>query len=113
MSEIVDLKAENASLKAEVERLEHQVKYWRIEAEVDNARWLRCLQDLEELRALSFVTAVPSEQYEKTKAEVNRLTHRCSALREAGDDLWYCIRHRDFDPDATATWQKVRDDLPK
>jgi len=106
-------RAELLMVKAEVERLEHQVKYWRIEAEVDNARWLRCLQDLEELRALSFVTAVPSEQYEKTKAEVNRLAHRCSALREAGDDLWYCIRHRDFDPEATATWQEVRDDLPK
>ena len=39
-----------ARLKAEVERLEHQVRYWRIEAEVDNARWLRCLEDLEKLR---------------------------------------------------------------
>ena len=39
-----------ALLKAEVERLDHQVRYWRIEAEVDNARWLRCLEDLEKLR---------------------------------------------------------------
>ena len=37
-------------LKAEVERLDYQVRYWRIEAEVDNARWLRCLEDLEKLR---------------------------------------------------------------
>jgi len=44
------LKAENARLKAEVERL----------------------------RASSFVTAVPSEDYEKLKAEVER-------LRKAGD----------------------------
>ena len=49
----------------------------------------------------------------RLKAEVERLTHRCSALREAGDDLWYCIRHRDFYPDATETWQEVRDDLPR
>ena len=42
--------SEYAQLKAEVERLEHQVRYWRIEAEVDNARWLRCLEDLEKLR---------------------------------------------------------------
>jgi molecular chaperone GrpE (heat shock protein) len=41
---------EIARLKAEVERLDHQVRYWRIEAEVDNARWLRCLEDLEKLR---------------------------------------------------------------
>jgi hypothetical protein len=47
----------------------------------------------------------------RLKAEVERLRHRCQALREAGDDLWYCIRHRDFDPDATETWQEVRADL--
>ena len=62
---IEELQAENARLKAEVERLEHQVNYWRIEAEVDNARWLRCLKDYEELRASSFVTAVPVEHYER------------------------------------------------
>lgn len=39
-------------LKAEVERLEHQVRYWRIEAECDHGRWLRCLEDLEKLRNL-------------------------------------------------------------
>ena len=38
-------------LKAEVERLEHQVRYWRIEAECDHGRWLRCLEDLEKLRS--------------------------------------------------------------
>ena len=36
--------------QAEVERLEHLVNYWRIEAETDNARWLRCLEDMEKLR---------------------------------------------------------------
>ena len=42
----------HARLKAEVERLEHQVKYWRIEAECDHGRWLHCLEDLEKLRSL-------------------------------------------------------------
>ena len=65
--------AEIATLKAEVERLEHQVRYWRIEAETDNARWLRCLEENERLRASSFVTAVPVEEYEKLKAEVENL----------------------------------------
>lgn len=43
---------ENARLKAEVERLEGCVNYWKIEAECDHGRWLRCLEDLERLRNL-------------------------------------------------------------
>jgi hypothetical protein len=50
-----------------------------------------------------------SDDLARLKAEVDRLRHRCLELREAGDDLWYCIRHRDFDPDAISTWQEVRD----
>ena len=37
-------------LKAEVERLKQQVQYWKVEAECDHGRWLRCLEDLEKLR---------------------------------------------------------------
>ena len=49
-SDLSHARVEISFLKAEVERLDHQVRYWRIEAEVDNARWLRCLDDLEKLR---------------------------------------------------------------
>ena len=49
-SDLSHARVEISFLKAEVERLDHQVRYWRIEAEVDNARWLRCLEDLEKLR---------------------------------------------------------------
>ena len=49
-SDLSHARVEISFLKAEVERLNHQVRYWRIEAEVDNARWLRCLEDLEKLR---------------------------------------------------------------
>jgi predicted nuclease with TOPRIM domain len=42
--------AEIASLRAEVERLNSAVNYWRIESEVDNARWLRTLEEIETLR---------------------------------------------------------------
>jgi hypothetical protein len=56
---------ENKRLEAEVNLLKGQVNYWRIEAECDHGRWLRCLEDLEKLRASSFVTAVPSHQYER------------------------------------------------
>jgi cell division septum initiation protein DivIVA len=50
MSDIIKLLEENARLKAEVERLKQQVQYWKIEAECDHGRWLRCLEDLENLR---------------------------------------------------------------
>ncbi len=52
-------------LNAQVELLKGQVNYWKIEAECDHGRWLRCLEDLEKLRASSFVTAVPVEHYER------------------------------------------------
>ena len=42
---------DNKRLEAENDRLEHQVRYWRIEAECDHGRWLRCLEDLEKLRS--------------------------------------------------------------
>jgi cell division protein FtsB len=75
-----ELKAENASLRAEVDGL---VDYLRIASEVgikiadDN---LRLKAEVERLRASSFVTAVPVEEYEKLKAENER-------LRKAGDEL--------------------------
>ena len=46
------LAKENARLKAEVNMLEGRVRYWKIEAESDHGRWLRCLEDLEHLRNL-------------------------------------------------------------
>lgn len=32
-----------------IKRLEHEVNYWRIEAEVDNARWIGALKDIDAL----------------------------------------------------------------
>ena len=37
-------------LEEENERLLQEVNYWRIEAQTDHSRWLRCLEDLEKLR---------------------------------------------------------------
>ena len=37
-------------LKAEVAVLKGQVLYWKIEAQCDHGRWLRVLEDLENLR---------------------------------------------------------------
>lgn len=64
----------SAMLCGQVERLEHQVNYWRIEAETDNARWLRCLEDNERLRKAGDITLeylgrtdVPYEEYSEAK----------------------------------------------
>jgi hypothetical protein len=59
MKRIGELKAENA-------RLEHVVNYWKVEAETDNARWLRVL-----------------EENERLKAEVERLTKAGDAFYES------------------------------
>ena len=62
MKRVGELNAEVNLLKAEVERLEHKVNYWRIEAECDNARWLRCLEDLEKLRKNADIRSPQSPQ---------------------------------------------------
>ena len=54
LKHLVDLSAENARLKAEVERLTN------CKSEAD-----RLKAEVERLRASSFVTAVPVEQYER------------------------------------------------
>ena len=59
------------------------------------------------LRASSFVTAVPVEQYERVK-------HRAEGLREAGDELWFCLRHTKSlshaeIQEAVEDWQYMRD----
>lgn len=51
MKRVGELNKEVARLKAEVEMLKGQVNYWKIEAECDHGRWLRCLEDLEKLRS--------------------------------------------------------------
>ena len=47
---IADQSEEIANLRQEISRLNDTVNYWRIEAEVDNARWLRVLEENEALR---------------------------------------------------------------
>jgi len=57
--------AENARLNAEVDQLVHKVNYWRIEAETDNARWLRCLEDKERLTKAGDAMAKRTEFFQK------------------------------------------------
>ena len=48
------------------------------------------------------------------KAEVQRLKHRAEGLREAGDELWFCLRHTKSlshaeIQEAVEDWQYMRD----
>ena len=48
------------------------------------------------------------------QAEVQRLRHRSEALREAGDELWFCLRHgkrltHAEVQEAVEDWQSARD----
>jgi predicted RNase H-like nuclease (RuvC/YqgF family) len=49
-NQVRDLSNENSTLKAEIERLQHGIKYWQIEAETDHSRWMRALEEIETLR---------------------------------------------------------------
>lgn len=62
--------AEMVKAQAEVARLEHLVNYWKVEAETDNARWLRVL-----------------EENDRLKAEVERLTKAVKFNFPGGDQL--------------------------
>jgi hypothetical protein len=62
------------------EQLRHIINYWRIEASHNYGRWINAVDELNELRKSSFVTAVPSEDYEKLKAENERLNERLNYL---------------------------------
>jgi uncharacterized coiled-coil DUF342 family protein len=48
--ELKGLAEDMETLRNKNQALENEVKYWRIEAQTDHARWLRCLEDLEKMR---------------------------------------------------------------
>ena len=66
---------DNKRLKIEADLLEGRVRYWRIEAECDHGRWLRCLEDLENLRKNADIS--PSQ----SPHEITRLKAEVLALR--------------------------------
>jgi hypothetical protein len=72
--------AEMVKAMAEVKQLKEHIRYLEIELTTETARWERAMEEVERLRASSFVTAVPVEEYEKLKAENER-------LRKAGDAM--------------------------
>jgi cell division protein FtsB len=72
-------------LKAEVELLKGQVNYWKIEAECDHGRWLRCLEDMEKLRK---EVAYFQMRHAELVADKRRLSDRIEELaEEQGEEL--------------------------
>lgn len=117
--EMVKALSEVKTLQAEIKTLKDQIEQMESHFEDDT----KSLADLEaenaRLRASSFVTAVPAEEYEKLQkeivyfnAKVTRLLSQNRLLREAGDDLWYCIRHNDKlgMQEAIEEWKDARHD---
>jgi citrate synthase len=45
------------------------------------------------LRVADMAVAACEAEITTLKAEVQRLKHRAEGLREAGDELWFCLRH--------------------
>lgn len=58
--------------------------------------------------------AACDKEIAQLKAEVQRLKHRAEGLREAGDELWFCLRHGKRlsvaeIQEAVEDWQVARD----
>lgn len=87
--------------------LEQRVRYWSIESDCNHGRWLRCLEDMERLRASSFVTAVPSEEYEKVQAELTDLKAEADRLKALVGDFDEYLRHKG-EKQAFADWEAWR-----
>jgi NTP pyrophosphatase (non-canonical NTP hydrolase) len=43
--------------------------------------------------------------------KLKKAERRAESLREAGDEIWYCYRHREPLTDAIADWVEARDGL--
>lgn len=109
-AEMVKAWSENADLKAEVERLtwasQGSVKYVDhtmalTRQSMEHHKEIASLKsEVERLTSEQQIKAIPVEakimdRLAELKAQVSGLQSKCNLLREAGDDLWYCIRHND------------------
>jgi FtsZ-binding cell division protein ZapB len=66
-------------LKSENELLKGQVNYWKIEAECNHGRWLRCLEDMEKLRK---EVAYFQMRHKELVIDKRRLSDRIEELAE-------------------------------
>ena len=56
------------------------------------------------------VLSLGNEVRELTE-KLKKAERRAESLREAGDEVWYCYRHREPLADAIADWVEARDGL--
>jgi hypothetical protein len=86
-----DLRKENARLVEQVERLKAELEkkwHWASRSEIElrnkaEDEKARLRAEVERLRAGAFVTAVPAEEYEKLRAEVDLIYSLDPLIREA------------------------------
>jgi cell division septum initiation protein DivIVA len=70
--------------------------------------------DMRPVELTAHLTALLAENI-KLRERVDVLEHRVEELREAGDDLWYCVRHAArVEPEtlieAVEDWRTARND---
>lgn len=97
---------EIASLKVEVDRLtnlQSGADYFKAEVER--------LTNEQQIKAFP-IEAKIMDRLAELKAQVSGLQSKNNLLREAGDDLWYCIRHNDKlgMQEAIEEWKDARHD---
>ena len=100
MKRVGELNKEISSLKAEIQRMIEREEQMNSHFEQDTETIADLNAEIERLREEQKIKAVPVEakimdRLAELKAEVFRLKSKNNLLREAGDDLWYCIRHND------------------
>jgi phage host-nuclease inhibitor protein Gam len=110
MKRIGELNTENARLKTEIEQMQAHF-------DEDTQTIADLNAEIERLREEQKIKAIPVEakiidRLAELKAEVSRLKSKNNLLREAGDDLWYCIRHNDKlgMQEAIEEWKDARHD---
>jgi chemotaxis protein histidine kinase CheA len=116
-AEMVKAWSENADLKAQIERMIEREEQMNSHFEQDTETIAELKAEVERLTKEQQIKAIPVEakimdRLAELKAEVSRLKSKNNLLREAGDDLWYCIRHNDKlgMQEAVEEWKDARHD---
>lgn len=66
------------------------------------------MSDLIPIKIADMAVDALNKRIAELEAENSKLKHRCELLREAGDEIWYCYRHREPLSEAMQEWAEAR-----